>query len=53
MNERKQSQIENEKAIAAYFKQGGKVTTCEPGARSDPEQLTSQWHRKKPGEKAK
>jgi hypothetical protein len=47
MNERELEELETQKAITAYFAQGGTVTTLEPGLRSDPELLTSPWNRRK------
>lgn len=51
MNERETEQAENDLAVAEYMKQGGKVTVCPPGERSDPDTITNQWGRKKSGAK--
>lgn len=40
-----------EKALKEYFKKGGKVTVCEPGARTEDLQV-GQWGRRKAKKKA-
>jgi hypothetical protein len=39
-------------AVKAYLKNGGTVTVCEPGARTEDLQV-GQWGRKKPAPKSK
>lgn len=34
-------------AIDKWLKEGNKVTVCEEGAQTDPEQLTFSWGKKK------
>ena len=51
MNEREQEKAENDEAVAEYLEQGGKITVCPAGERSDPEVTANPWRRKKAGAK--
>ena len=49
-NEEEQERAEEKAAIEQYLKDGGKVTVCPAGERTDPELIGNIWTRK-PGPK--
>jgi hypothetical protein len=49
MNEQEKEAQETQAAIDAYIADGGKVTVCPAGERTDPDLIANVWTKNKPG----